>query len=472
MKSLWIFSDDINFYTMITPAELKNMQGILIHGYTRLPYCNYIFARITNRHFFLSWLKQQHFQDASMKPSANCQNIAFTSEGLVQLGIDVSEHNGFSIDFIQGMDTPHKNRTLGDFGHNATENWKWGSKQQPVHVLLMQFFTNEKESLNQIEVFKNNISRNGMSLVYHIHSASLPQGKEHFGFQDGLSQPDIKGIKDRGVAENTLNPGEFILGYPNAYNVQPLSPQIGAYDFGQDGSYMVVRQLEQHVKQFWNTIMQLENQDSSQAILLASKMVGRWPNGKPLVLAENPNTPVEDKGIFDFMYYAEDRHGYKCPIGSHIRRTNPRDSADDNPADSIETSNKHRILRRGRPYGQPLCQDMNIENILKTDDDDQERGLVFICFNTDISRQFEFVQHTWSNNRKFDGLYNDVDPIMGVQGSYNDNTMDTTQFEVQACPFRKRYKNIPGFVTVRGGDYFFLPGIQAIQYLNDFAPQT
>jgi len=450
---------------MITPSELSAIQGILVHGYTRLPHCNYLFLRVINRDIFLHWLKQQHFQDASIKPSANCQNIAFTSEGLAQLGINVSEHNGFSIDFIQGMDTPHKNRTLGDFGHNATEKWKWGSRQQPVHVLLMQFCTSENESLNQLDLFRSSVSQNGMELVSHVYSASLPQGKEHFGFQDGLSQPDIKGIKDRGVTENTLNPGEFILGYPNSYNVLPLNPVIDSFDFGKNGSYMVVRQLEQHVRQFWDTIMQLENQDLDQAILLASKMVGRWPNGKPLVLAESQDTPVEDKGIFDFMYYEEDKHGYKCPVGSHIRRTNPRDSFDDNPQDSLETSNKHRILRRGRPYGPPICPEMNIANILKAESDREERGLVFICFNTDISRQFEFVQHTWSNNQKFDGLYNDVDPIMGVQGSYNDNTMDTTQFEVQACPFRKRYKNIPSFVTVRGGDYFFLPGIQAIEFL-------
>ena len=450
---------------MIPPSDLRNTQGMLVHGYTRLPFCNYLFLRITNRNDFLYWLKKQHFQDASIKPSSNCQNIAFTSAGLIQLGINVSEQNGFSIDFIQGMDTPHKNRTLGDFGHNSTENWKWGSKHQPVHVLLMHFFTNEKDALNQIDLFEKSCSQIGIELVYHIHSASLPDGKEHFGFQDGLSQPDIKGIKDRGVTENTLNPGEFILGYPNAYNVKPLSPKFASCDFGTGGSYMVVRQLEQHVKQFWDTIMQLENQDSDQAILLASKMVGRWPNGKPLVLAENQETPVGDKDFLDFMYYEEDKHGYKCPIGSHIRRTNPRDSADDNPSDSIETSNKHRILRRGRPYGQPLCPDMNIERIINAEDDSRERGLVFICFNTDISRQFEFVQHTWSNNRKFDGLYNDVDPIMGVQGSYNDNTMDTTQFEVQACPYRKRYKNIPSFVTTKGGDYFFLPGIEAIDFL-------
>ncbi len=450
---------------MITPSELSAIQGILVHGYTRLPFCNYLFLRVTNRDIFLHWLKQQHFQDASIKPSANCQNIAFTSEGLARLGVNVSEYNGFSIDFIQGMDTPHKNRTLGDFGHNATEKWKWGSRQQPVHVLLMQFYTSENESLNQLDLFRSSVSQNGMELVSHIYSASLPQGKEHFGFQDGLSQPDIKGIKDRGVTENTLNPGEFILGYPNSYNVLPLSPAIDSFDFGKNGSYMVVRQLEQHVRQFWDTIMQLENQDLDQAILLASKMVGRWPNGKPLVLAESQDTPVEDKGIFDFMYYEEDKHGYKCPIGSHIRRTNPRDSFDDNPLDSIETSNKHRLLRRGRPYGPPICPEMNIANIISTEEDQQERGLVFVCFNTDISRQFEFVQHTWSNNRKFDGLYNDVDPIMGVQGDYNENMMNTTQFEVQACPFRRRYRNIPSFVTVKGGDYFFLPGIKAIEFL-------
>lgn len=97
------------------------------------------------------------------------------------------------------------------------------------------------------------------------------------------------------------------------------------------------------------------------------------------------------------------------------------------------------------------------------------RGLNFICFNTDIDRQFEFVQHTWANNRKFHKLYDDVDPIIGVQGSANEETgkfkMEHAQFEVQSIPVRKRYTNIPPFIKVKGGAYLLMPGLKAIKYL-------
>lgn len=449
---------------METP-QLKDIQGVLINGYTRLDYCNYLFLRIKKASLFLNWLKDQQFQDASEKPSEACQNIAFSSKGLQNLGLEIKESNGFSIDFIQGMNSTHKNRILGDVDQNDPINWFWGNDSQPAHVILMQFATTAKEA----EKMKLNISDNsnefGISVIHVINSEKLAQSKEHFGFRDGLSQPDIKYVKDKGNPENTLNPGEFILGYDNAYHVKPLSPNFEEFDFGKNGSYMVVRQLEQNVRKFWDTLLDYENGDLEKTIELASKMVGRWPNGNSLVNHNKANEKVDEGKQNNFMFFQEDKHGYKCPIGSHIRRSNPRDGLDGKPKESIDMVNKHRILRRGRPYGPPLVASMNTEDILTSTDDEQERGLMFICFNSDISRQFEFVQHTWANNRKFDGLYNDVDAIMGVQGNLASGKMETTQFEIQSCPVRKRYTNIPTFVTVKGGEYFFLPGINSIRYI-------
>jgi len=104
-----------------------------------------------------------------------------------------------------------------------------------------------------------------------------------------------------------------------------------------------------------------------------------------------------------------------------------------------------------------------IEDALRGDDD-RERGLHFICLNANIARQFEFVQHTWVNNPKFDGLYDDVDPLIGRRGP------DGATFTIPGTPFRERVTGLPSFVTVRGGGYFFLPGVRAIQYLSRLAP--
>ncbi len=139
-------------------------------------------------------------------------------------------------------------------------------------------------------------------------------------------------------------------------------------------------------------------------------MVGRWPSGAPLVLSPERDDPaLADPN--DFMYAQSDAHGYACPIGAHIRRANPRDSLDPRPGspESIAVNKRHRLLRRGRAYGPPL----SVEQALSDRDAPvDERGLHFICLNGNIARQFEFVQHTWINNPKFDQLYDDADPIL------------------------------------------------------------
>jgi deferrochelatase/peroxidase EfeB len=172
---------------------------------------------------------------------------------------------------------------------------------------------------------------------------------------------------------------------------------------------------------------------------------------------------MQDKD--DFGYHTSDHEGLKCPVGSHIRRTNPRDTLDADQKTSVRVVNKHRILRRGRSYGKPVCESLAPEDILKVKDVEGERGLHFICFNSDISRQFEFVQNAWVNNPKFANFYDERDPIIGN----HDNPGENHQLGIFSIPqsgLRKRYHNIPEFVTTVGGAYFFLPGIKALKYLS------
>jgi deferrochelatase/peroxidase EfeB len=130
---------------------------------------------------------------------------------------------------------------------------------------------------------------------------------------------------------------------------------------------------------------------------------------------------------------------------------------------SIAIGNRHRIIRRGRAYGRPVADSMEPEDILKAEEDDNDRGLHFLCFNTNLGRQFEFIQQTWTNSKKFAGLYDDADPIVGDQDP-NDRG-ETGVFTMQASPIRKRITGVPKFVQTRGGAYFFMPGIRAVRYL-------
>jgi deferrochelatase/peroxidase EfeB len=158
---------------------------------------------------------------------------------------------------------------------------------------------------------------------------------------------------------------------------------------------------------------------------------------------------------FNDFDYSSDPNGYSCPIGSHIRRSNPRDSLGPDAETGLLTSNRHRIMRRGRSYGDRLSK----TDLHPMKDDGVERGLHFICFNSDLQRQFEFVQQTWVNNPQFGGLHDEVDPLIGDQGSCSG------MMTVQADPLRIRVKDLCRFVTVRGGAYAFLPGIRALRWI-------
>jgi deferrochelatase/peroxidase EfeB len=115
--------------------------------------------------------------------------------------------------------------------------------------------------------------------------------------------------------------------------------------------------------------------------------------------------------------------------------------------------NLHRILRRGRVYGPGLPDDAET-------DDGVERGLVFLAVNANLERQFEFIQQTWSNNPKFACLYDEQDPLLGTPSTQGGT------FTMQGSPFARRLKGLPSFVTVRGGGYFFLPGLRALGALS------
>jgi Dyp-type peroxidase family len=308
--------------------------------------------------------------------------------------------------------------------------------------------------------------------------------KEHFGFRDGIAQPTIAsdgtapdfvpaGVVGPDRPENTIAPGEFVFGYPNEYRQYPESPVVprdptgllpplagetSAFDLGRNGTYLVVRQLQQHVQEFWRYVRASAG-ETEGAVRLAAKMIGRWPSGAPLVMS-----PDRDRAGLeaydDFGYAKRDPSGFACPIGSHVRRANPRDALiPGEPAQSMRETKRHRLIRRGRAYGPPLHPSLNPAVMMDVADDGRERGLHFLCFNADLERQFEFVQHTWLTNPKFRDLYDDPDPLLGSR------LPGSTVFVEQARPVRRRWTGLPDFVRVRGGGYFFMPGIQALRYL-------
>jgi deferrochelatase/peroxidase EfeB len=146
----------------------------------------------------------------------------------------------------------------------------------------------------------------------------------------------------------------------------------------------------------------------------------------------------------DFGYFETDRHGLGCPIGAHVRRANPRDTLDPAPGTdrSIAVNKRHRLLRRGRNYGAP----------------GGAQGIHFIALGANLSRQFEFIQHSWLNDPSFNGMQAQGDPLLG-------SDPNARVFVMQRSPVRERHVDLPQFVRVRGGAYFFVPGVRALRFL-------
>lgn len=471
--------------------QIDDIQGIILHGYGKLAGACFVLLRISNANQTKTWLQALDIRNATSRPgeTERCMNIAFTRAGLEALGVTETIRQSFSGEFCEGMSvTEHRQRILGDVGDSSPQHWNWGGPTTPEpHMLLMLYAPNDDMLASFLSGQQAGFPRAGLEQILCLETKRLPFSKEHFGFSDGVAQPGIDGFDTDTPAHNLIAAGEFILGYANAYGqytprplVLPGSDPTGIlpvaaddtaqHDLGKNGSYLVFRQLSQDVPAFWQFIDEKTRGADGAShpdarLKLAAKMVGRWPSGAPLVKTPNADAPALSQDN-DFLYYgSDDAYGFKCPVGAHIRRANPRDALDPEPgsARSIEVGKRHRILRRGRAYGAPVVKSMEPADVLTTDDSAGERGLHFLCFNSHIGRQFEFIQHTWVNNPKFDGLYEDDDPLIGDRNGAGQKPGGC--FTMQGDPLRMRVTGLPRFVRVRGGAYFFMPGLRALRFL-------
>ncbi len=468
--------------------ELDDIQGIVLSGFPALAKARYLLLELGNATSSRAWLTDalDGIRSGAGGPpdSGSCAQVAFTFAGLARLGLCHQALGGFSREFQEGMwDNERRRRVLGDVGESDPASWSWGGPRSPeLHGMLLLYADSEPALEERTTRERERLESHGGRVLDALDTSELPARKEHFGFRDGISQPKLEGLGRTHDALHRVAPGEFVLGYPNGreqYTSRPMVDPIqdpaallpgdavgsDQRDFGRNGSYLVFRQLAQDVAGFWRwfdrrTAGPDGAPDAEARVRLAAKAVGRWPGGAPLV--RSPDR--DDSGLAEenaFRYHDEDPDGLHCPVGAHVRRTNPRDSLPPEPGSekSLAINRRHRLLRRGRPYGPPLAASMAPEDLLAAGDDGAERGLHFLCFNASIGRQFEFVQHTWANNPNFAGLVGETDPVIGVRGGGRD------AFTVPECPVRTHHDALPRFVAVRGGAYLFVPGMRALRYL-------
>ena len=474
--------------------ETDDMQGLLVRGYGRLQSARFLLLKIDKLETAKEYLKyiSNHITKASVSPNDFAIHIAFTGKGLKALNLKDSVLKTFSREFLEGMDDPCRIALLGDKGENDPDTWDWGgSKNDDIHFMLMIYAANNETLENKFNEQKNEFLQKGISIVAQKETNWLKESKEHFGFMDGISSPKMEGLGDddsKIPSEHLFKPGEFVLGYQNEYGSYTASPEVnanddpdnllpsykdksGIKDLGMNGTYLVYRELTQRVLKFWKYLEENSKEPAEDkieaAIKLGAKMVGRWPGGASLVNSPDSDNSDPKKPDTNFGYWDTDLKGTKCPYGSHIRRTNPRDHlpVSHSKQDSTEMIRKHQLLRRGRLFGKPLVEDLKPEKILGCTSDDENRGLHFICLNADLSRQFEFVQNVWVQSGNFGGLYKDGDPLIASRISNGNYSND--EFTCPTDNVRRKYKQMPQFTKLNGGSYFFMPGIKALKYIAE-----
>jgi len=373
--------------------------------------------------------------------------IAFTFEGLKALGLPQASLDSFPIEFRQGMAA--RAAILHDFGTNAPANWEYPFGSPDFHIALAIYAQNEQNLQQVLELArKAHADLKLISVVYRLQFGELPEGRNPFGFRDGLHNPSVEGSSPAGLAGNEapIKAGEFVMGYPDEKGETAQTPI--PEELRHNGTFVAFRKFHMDVAAF-RRYLRAQASSPEEEELLAAKMVGRWRSGAPLVLAPDRDDPAlgADANRNNDFSYADDMKGLKCPFSAHIRRVNPRDAL----KDDIVDVNIHHFLRRGTNYGPPLP-----EGVLE--DDGAERGGVFLLIGAHQQRQFEFVQSQWVTDGNFISHGTEQDPILG-------NSEGDGVFTIPKKPVRRRLQGLPQFVAVRGGEYCFMPGLRALRWL-------
>jgi deferrochelatase/peroxidase EfeB len=388
-------------------------------------------------------------------------NIGFTYEGLEALGVSAAVLADFPPEFQSGAVGQAAN--IFDVGTSRPNNWVGGmGTPGNVHVIFSLFATTP-ESLELHSAMLRKAFVGSFCETYNHDGQALPEGRVHFGYKDGISQPALV----NGPAPSHRYPeelgihgrspwGDFLLGYPNTFNNGSIySPALAATSLGANASFGAFRILKQDVADFFAYLKQAAVSVNLTPEQIAAKLLGRWSNGVPLALSPDSDAPIPDDRLNMFLYKGvadgqanPDPFGTACPIGAHIRRGNPRDEIVQGGF-----TQQARIIRRNLSYGKEFDP--------ANPNDGIERGLIGYFINADFANQFQFLMSTWMNSSAFaGGQITGADPLIG------DNGASSSEFFIPTS--NKTHLTLTGFarfVITRGSAYCFLPGIQGLSCL-------
>lgn len=430
--------------------ELEDIQSIILRRRPS-PYCGcHVLLRIEDAsqgRELLHKLRPYVLSAAEHGRQDTWMAVVITYKGLLALEVPEASLASFPAAFRDGMAA--RASSVGDTGESSPEHWDRPYGTGDIHVAITLLSTTDAIFQANLEKARSVLaSLPGVTLLVREDFAQSPGARTPFGYKDGISFPNIIGNAVNPIVddEEPIAAGEFIFGYPGEAGRMLAMPEPAL--LGRNGTFVSFRKLHSNVAAF-RRFLNANATSTMSAQLLAAKMVGRWPSGAPLMLAPEQDAPElgSDLQQMNNFTYAQDPKGLRCPIGAHIRRMNPRDTA----LEVMTNVKIHRIIRHGTSYGPPLP-----ENVL--DDDGKERGIFFIFLSAKAPETFEFLKKEWINTGNFLGLGTEEDPIAGVHTG-------TGMFTIPMKPIRRRLQGLERFTVTRGGEYGFVPGLSALRWL-------
>jgi deferrochelatase/peroxidase EfeB len=398
-------------------------------------------------------------------------NVGLTFAGLRKLGVPDGVLGDFPVEFQQGpavraglADSDYPGGVgLGDVGESAPAHWILGGPTTPVVHMMLSLYTDEHRHRRIDDLtatLRALFAAHDLTEISAHDASALPDRTVHFGYRDGIAQPQIEG--GHGRFRPDMQPkaptGDFLLGrdYANAYGgnyIGNLPPELA-----DNATYGAFRILRQDVQAFERFLDEGERWQLDRE-LVAAKLLGRWRHGVPLTLAPDgaqTAPPITGDQLNEFDYapgpghttFYDDVDGRRCPIGSHIRRLNPRCSL------VMGKPHSRRLVRRGMPYGPPYDP--------ANPDDGVERGLVGLFVCGDLGMQYEFILRVWANEDiATHGLRGTRDPLIGVQPEIGG------QFVVRTDDSRDPIvmTGLPRLVQTRGSVYVLIPGIGGLRHI-------
>jgi Dyp-type peroxidase family len=402
---------------------------------------------------FLTELRPQITTEAGANPEVHL-NVAFTYQGLRQLGLHEAELSKFSAEFREGMEA--RAGLLGDVLCNHPRNWRLPQRNWPtapardssmprvelsmVHLVIRLGLSSApverpiQDPLHPLHAHIVDLAARARGLTLLSVEAATRREPGHFGYSDGLSQPAVNQGAQGRMWPNNVPLGDVLLGHGSRFDFAKHDPLL------DNGSYIAVRKLQQDAPFFHDQMAKGSQHLGIAAEVLKAKLMGRTLAGEALA---NPSAPASN----DFNY-EHDSKGALCPFAAHVRRANPR------------TADTPRIVRRGMSYG-PSFDPANPSPA--------ERGLYFMAYNSSLAEQFEVVQR-WISGGNSTGVYSgEADPLLGVPAlgePRNFRFQHTTPY-CQTTPLHIELTDDTArpFVTLEWGLYLFVPSLTGLTTL-------